>query len=230
MLRFATRLALASASITLALLAAPLAAQHAAPAPAPGTPGSGQKAPLPPALNPETDKPGLPVGSKAPDAILHDIVGEEVALRNIYADGPVVVVFYRGGWCPFCNKALANWQSHMSELEAAGATLIAISPETTEHMLETAEKSALECMTLVDSNGEAMRRFRVAFQLSPEDQKRYKGFGVDLPKKNATKNWELPAPATFVIDQKGVIRWMHADWDYKKRAEPADVLRALKAL
>src|SRR5690606_31272279 len=97
--------------------------------------------PLPPVLSADTDTPGLAVGDKAPPATLTDIHGESVELEDLSARGPLVVVFYRGGWCPYCNKALAKWQDSLHKLSAAGATLVAISPETADHAAKTSDKA-----------------------------------------------------------------------------------------
>lgn len=183
---------------------------------------------LPPLLDPSKDSPGLKVGDKAPDVALRSADGATVKLADLYAKGPVVVTFYRGGWCPFCNKALSQWAGRMDDLEAAGGTFVAISPETAEHAKKTIEKSKMDEMVLVDTQGEAMRRFRVGFELTPETQKKYKGYGFDLETWNAFGRWELPAPATFVVDRDGTITWVFADWDYKKRADPDEVIAAVK--
>lgn len=191
---------------------------------------AGMKDELPAVMDPSKDAPGLAVGAKAPDAALVDDEGKAVRLSELYAKGPVVVTFYRGGWCPYCNTALAAWEQEIAELQEMGATLLAISPETADHAAETAEKNKASFAVLCDADREAMRRFKVAFELSPELQEKHNVYGVDLSLRNVDGSWELPAPATFVIDRQGVIRWTHADWDYRKRPEPDAVTAALKGL
>lgn len=181
-------------------------------------------------LDPAKDAPGLEIGAKAPDAKLKDSEGADVQLAEMYAKGPVVVTFYRGGWCPHCNKALRALDDMREQFEAAGATIVAISPEMADHTAETARKNETEFMVLVDAEKQAMRAFRVAFMLDEATREKYRGYGIDLAERNADGSWELPAPATFVIDRAGVVRWIHADWDYRKRADPAQVLEAVRKL
>jgi len=194
--------------------------------------GARAGAELPPLLDPETDVPGLPVGAAAPDAALKNQEGETVRLSELYDGGPVVVVFYRGGWCPYCNKQLAAWAPKVKELESEGYQFVAISPETKEHAYDTISKTTLGGIALTDTAGEAMRRFRVGFELTRETVEKYKGYGINLDSWNAFQRWELPAPATFVIDQEGVIRWSHANWGYQNedRAAPEKVLAAIRDL
>ncbi len=178
----------------------------------------------------EEVKPGLSVGDRAPDATLKTVDGKAVHLAPMYADGPVIVTFYRGGWCPFCNRALAAWQSRMDEVENAGATFIAITPESPANAEKTADKGKLSYTVLSDANQEAARAFRVHFTVNDETRERYKGYGIDLAASNASGTWELPAPGTFVIDRKGIVRYAFADWDYHVRADPDEVLAAVKSL
>ena len=183
-------------------------------------------------LNPETQKPGLAVGAEAPNGTLLNVDREEVQLSEILEGGPVVLTFYRGGWCPYCNVALSGWAGRISELESAGARFIAISPERPEDAAKTFDKSGGGYEIYVDSTGEIARRFLVAFELSAETQKLYKGYGIDLEKANEDGRWELPAPATFVIDGDGVVRWKHATWDYRAddRADVDEVLAQVNNL
>ncbi len=179
-------------------------------------------------LDPETQTPGLAVGEPAPDAMVKTAEGDEMSLADLYADGPVIVTFYRGGWCPFCTKALAGWEERMDDVAAMGATFVAITPEKPEHAASTQGKHAPSMMIVSDASGEASRAYRVAFAMPEPLQERYKGYGVDLSAHNANGAWELPAPGTFVIDRDGVITYAWADWDYKKRADPDEVLEAAR--
>ncbi len=193
---------------------------------------SAKQGELPPLLDPETDVPGLPVGAAAPDAAVKNRAGETIRLSELYADGPVVLVFYRGGWCPYCNAQLSSWAPKVEELESLGYRFVAVSPETREHQYETIAKTELKGLALSDAHGETMRRFRVGFELTPETVKKYRGFGINLDSWNTFQRWELPAPATFVIDEEGVIRWSHASWGIKNedRAAPEKVLKAIRNL
>lgn len=209
------------AALVSALLALGGASLSAVAADAPTAPSAGL-------LDPSKDKPGLLVGDAAPALTLMDAAGKPVALGDLYAKGPVVVTFYRGGWCPFCTKALKDWNGKAAELEKAGATLVFITAESRESAKETGEKNAANLRIVSDADGSAAKAFRVAFGMPPGDQEKYKGYGVDLSKKTASGRWELPAPGTFVVDKAGVVTFASADWDYEKRADPDKVLEAVK--
>ena len=174
--------------------------------------------------------PGLSVGDRAPDATLTGLDGKPVQLASLYKDGPVVLTFYRGGWCPFCNRALSAWHDKLDALKAAGGTFIALTPEKPDLASATREKAGGGYAVYSDSTQAAAKAFKVQFAFDAQAQAKYKGYGVDLSKNNASATWELPAPATFVIDKEGVIRWAFADWDYEKRADPDTVIAAVKAL
>jgi len=173
-------------------------------------------------LDPQSDEPGLKVGQAAPKLTLENSEGEKVNLGDLYKNGPVVVNFYRGGWCPFCNRALKDWRDDLDDLRGLGATFVAISPETKEHAIETREKVGAEYETLVDRDGKALRAFRLGFK----DQRH----ASMLEDWNASGRAELPAPGTFIVDRQGVIRWRFVDWDYTKRADPNDVIDYVRTM
>ncbi len=179
-------------------------------------------------MDPATQAPGLSVGEQAPALALVDGEGKAVDLASLYANGPVVITFYRGGWCPFCTKALKDWEDAVDAVRDAGGTFVAVTPEAPEHASNTRQKHAPSLTILSDADGSGARAFRVAFELESALQQKYKGFGVDLAQRNGSGRWELPAPATFVIGRDGVVRWAFADWDYKKRADPQSVIAAVR--
>lgn len=197
------------------------ASAAAAPAPAPA-PAAAPAAALAPAT------PGLSVGDTAPDVELLTVEGKPVRLASLYKDGPVVLTFYRGGWCPYCTRALAAWQPKLGELAAAGGTFVALTPEKPDSAAATIAKDSLTTTVLSDTSHEAAKAFKVHFVVDEETKVRYTNFGLKVGENNASGTWELPAPATFVIDKDGVIRWVFADWDYKKRADPDEVIAAVK--
>ncbi len=174
--------------------------------------------------------PGLDVGAKAPDATVLDVHGKRVQLADLYKEGPVVLTFYRGGWCPVCNRALAAWQGRLEDVRRSGGTFIALAPEKPDEAARTIEKGHLAYTVLSDPKHEAAKAFRVHFVVDDATREKYLGYGMDVGRANASGTWELPAPATFVIDCEGVIRYAFADWDYKKRADPDEVIRVLEAL
>jgi len=185
-----------------------------------------------PAVDSVLAKPGLSVGDAAPDAELVDVNGKSVRLATLYKEGPVVVTFYRGEWCPFCNQALAGWESKLPELKAAGATIVAITPEKPLSAAKTTEKNALTYSVLTDPTQAAAKSFKVHFVMDEATKTKYEGYGLDLAAANASGTWELPAPGTFLIvpDGRGggTVKYAFADWDYKKRADPDVVIAAVK--
>jgi peroxiredoxin len=172
----------------------------------------------------------LKVGDGAPSISLPDAKGEQVSLNHLLELGPVIAIFYRGGWCPYCNLELRAWQAHLAELNSLGATLVAISPQTPDNPLSTAEKNALAFPVLSDSELAAAHGFGIAFTLPPELVDLYSSVGNNLPELNGNGQWVLPMPATFVIDKSGVIQFAHVEADYRERAEPGDVLVIIRAM
>ena len=176
------------------------------------------------------ENPGLAVGAAAPDVTLHTIDGKDVEMSSLWKDKPVIVTFYRGGWCPYCTKALAEWQTRMDDVAEAGATFVAITPEKPTLISKTAKEFDLGYTVLSDGNGDAQRAYLLQFTLDDATIAKYKGYGIDLEKSNVDGTWTLPSPATFVIDTDGTVRWVFADWNYKKRADPDEVLSAVLAI
>ncbi|MCL4220294.1 MAG: AhpC/TSA family protein [Phycisphaerales bacterium] len=173
---------------------------------------------------------GLLAGDRAPDATLQAADGQEVQLADVYARGPVVLAFYRGGWCPYCANELKEWQDRLEELRDLGGELIAITPESPGFASQTAGKHGLGFTVLSDARGEAAARFDLGFTLDARTRERYRGLGIDLEQVNAQKNWDLVIPATYLIDEDGVIRYAYVNEDYTKRARPDEVLAALRRL
>jgi peroxiredoxin len=170
------------------------------------------------------------VGARAPAFALPDVRGEIIQLESVLAKGPAIVTFYRGSWCPFCDLQLRAYQGILPELRALGATLLAISPQTPDNSLSTAEKKALTFPVLSDVGNEVARRYGLVFPLSRGLQELHAMFGNELPRFNGNDSWELPVPATFVVDKHGVVRFASFDPNYTKRTEPAALLAALQQL
>ncbi|MDQ3261211.1 MAG: AhpC/TSA family protein [Pseudomonadota bacterium] len=169
-------------------------------------------------------------GDQAPDITLPDIFGRSVPLSDHWTRGPMVLLFYRGGWCPYCNLELRAWQQQLDTLRGKGASLVAISPQTPDNSLTTAEKNQLAFPVLSDSSLAASRAFGIAFTLPPELVDLYSNAGNELPLLNGNGLWELPVPATYVIDRDGRIVYAHVDADYRERAEPSDVMAIVDRL
>jgi peroxiredoxin len=169
-------------------------------------------------------------GAAFPALVLQDQLGRAVDLGARFAAGPVVLVFYRGGWCPYCNLELRAYQQALPRIVAEGATLIAVSPETPDHTLDTAQKNELAFDVLSDTDGKLAAALGIRFELSAPIKALYEKFGHDLPRHNGDGKWTLPMPATYVVGKGGEIAFAHIDADYRSRAEPSAVVGALRRL
>jgi peroxiredoxin len=172
----------------------------------------------------------LKVGDKAPDFFLPNAQGGMLRLSALLSKGSVVVTFYRGGWCPFCNLTLRSYQSHLSEIRQLGAELVAISPQTEDNSLSDVEKKGLKFPVLSDLHHQVARKYGVVFELGAAWRELQTKFGNPMPKFNGDESWELPIPATFVLDSKSIVRLRHVDPDYRHRLEPAEILRGLREI
>ena len=171
----------------------------------------------------------LKVGDRAPDFELPDARGSLVRSADLLAQGPIVVTWYRGGWCPYCNLQLRAYQEVLPELKSAGAQLVAISPETADNSLTTLQKNELDFVVLSDVGLGVAEAFGVAYRLPEVVEAKFKG-RLDLPASNGDDSWRLPLSATYVIDRDGVVRWAYVTEDYRERAEPSDVVEAVRAV
>ena len=172
----------------------------------------------------------LKVGDTAPDFALPNAVGNTVRLSELLQQAPVVINFYRGEWCPYCNLELRAFQQLLPDFTAANAQLVAISPELPDHSLSVTEKHELEFAVLSDVGNTVAKNYGLVFTLDPSLRPIYEKFGIDINGSNGDESYELPMPATYVIDRDGTIRFAFADADYTKRAEPEAVLSAVRAL
>ena len=172
--------------------------------------------------------PAKAVGDAAPEFELPDARDGNVTLADLRRDGPVVLVFYRGAWCPYCNLQLRAFQSALEDLHAAGATLVAISPQTPDNSLTLAEQAELAFPVLSDVGNAVARSYGLVFALGAEDRELHAGIGIDLAASNGDDSWELPAPAVFVVDPDGTIRFASVAGDYRWRVGPDEVLAALR--
>jgi polyisoprenoid-binding protein YceI/peroxiredoxin len=174
---------------------------------------------------------GLNVGDRAPNFALPDITGRKQSLAVALKKGPVVLVFYRGEWCPFCNLQLRALEEAYPDMKALGASLIGIAPQLEKRASVQAEKNKLSFPLLADKTGKTMRRYRLLYDV-PESMKNVflDRYGVDLEEYNGEGRWELPVTATFVIGTDGRIKARLVDMDYTKRMEPRDILATLRKL
>jgi peroxiredoxin len=174
-------------------------------------------------------KTAMKTGDRAPAIVLGNAKGDTVDVDALLKNGPVIVTFYRGGWCPYCNLELRAFQQVLPDIKTAGASLVAISPEKPDDTLSTSEKNALTFEVLSDVGQKVGRAFGLVYEFGEELKSAYKGFGLDIPAKNgAVVEWALPISATYVIDRDGTVIYAHTDADYRDRADPRDILELLK--
>ena len=172
----------------------------------------------------------LRAGDSAPDFVLSDALGNHVALADLRAQGPVVVAFYRGAWCPYCNLEVQLLQRALPDIQALGATLVAISPQTPDNSLTLAEKHGLGFAVLSDAGNAVARRFGLVFTVPEALRGVYDKLGIDIPAHNGDGSFELPVPGTYVVGRDGTIAFAYANVDYTRRVAMADILEALRSL
>ncbi len=172
----------------------------------------------------------LKVGDRAPAFVLPDQTGKPVSLDAALAKGPVVLTFFRGGWCPFCSLALRALMGIVPELRRRGGELMAISPQSQAHTAATAERNGLNFPVLSDHDNAVSAQFGLVWTLDPEHRAIYERLGHPLPRINGTDSWDLPVPAGYVIGQDGRITFAHVDPRVNRRLEPAAALAAVRQL
>lgn len=176
-------------------------------------------------------QPGLQTGQKAPDFIAKSYTGAKVSLSSALDDGPVVLVFYRGAWCPYCNLHLKQLQDSLETFEEQGATLIAISVDKADKAAETVAKGHLEFEVITDSQADILKAYGVVYQVPEDMAKKYKeSYSIDLEGHSGRTDHIIAQAATYVINQEGIIVFAYANEDYKVRAQPEAILEALKSL
>jgi peroxiredoxin len=174
---------------------------------------------------------GLPVGTKAPLYTLQNLSGEKLDLKELNAQGPLLLVFYRGHWCPYCNRHLSELQEIADSLQELGVSLVAIAPEKPEYLAEMKKETGASFTFLYDEAYRMIKAYDLAFLPSEATRLKYKTFlGADLSELSGDSREWLPVPATFLIDSEGIIRWRHFNPDYKERSEVSEILEALAKL
>lgn len=167
-------------------------------------------------------------GDSAPTFTLKDHRGGDVSLQKLLGEGPVVLAFYRGQWCPYCDIQLRAYQEVLPQIRALGANLVAISPQTPDESLSTAEKRNLAFSVLSDVGNKVARSYGLVFKVPAGLDGVHKAFGIDLAKSNGDPSNELPVPGVFVIGRDGRIAFSYVNADYRERLEPAELLRRLE--
>lgn len=169
-------------------------------------------------------------GDKAPDFELPNVRGGNIQLSEKLKQGPVVLSFYRGGWCPFCNLEFKALSDILPEIQNKGASLIGISPELPDTSLSTIEKHNLPFEVLSDVGNKIAEKYGLLMTIYEEIRPLYKDWGIDVPTSNGDESYQLPLPATFVIKQDGSIKACYVNKDYTTRMEPSDILKALESI
>ena len=172
----------------------------------------------------------IKVGDVAPSFSLPDAVGNTVTLSDLLAQGPVVVTFYRGGWCPYCKLDLSALEEAADEIRAKGASLVVISPQTPVNSKKSTQELGLSFPILSDANGDISDAFGLRFRLQDYLIETYKSFGVQLPAINGDDSWTLPMPSRFVIAQDGTVAYAEVNPDYTQRPEPSEMYPVLDEL
>jgi peroxiredoxin len=169
----------------------------------------------------------LQAGARAPSFELPDGDGHVWRSEDLLRHGPLVVVFYRGRWCAYCNAQLVALQQIHQQIAFAGGSLVAISPQTQKHSYMTRDMHRLRFPVLSDQANGVARQFGLVYRLSPELQMMYESIMTRLPGYNGDSSWELPLPATYVIRPDGLILYARVEDDWRRRAEPEEVLSNL---
>lgn len=170
------------------------------------------------------------VGERVSDFSLPDVNGTQVRLSQLLARGPVVLKFYRGGWCPYCNLELMGYQRLLGEFQKAGASIFALSPEVLNEATLTVDKNGLGFPVATDEDLAVAKSFGLVFELDDELQALYKQFEHPLSAKNTNGLWQLPVPATYVIDQDMRVSFASVNLDYRERIEPSVVLEHIRGM
>ena len=172
----------------------------------------------------QTYPTGLNINDNAPDFNAMDQKNENIHLAKLLKKGNVVLVFYRGQWCPYCNKELKQLEDSIGLIQAKGATVLAITPELPENISKTIEKTKASYPILYDKKLSIMNAYKVAFKVDDKTVEKYKGYGIDFLKVNGDNGANLPVPAVYVVNKNGKIIYRFFDIDYKKRSSIKDIL------
>lgn len=170
---------------------------------------------------------GLKVGDNAPAFTAKDQDGNSISLKKALEKGPVVMLFYRGQWCPYCNKELSHFTDSASMIKAKGAMILAVTPETQENVKKTIEKTKASFPVLEDEGMAIMKSYKVNFAVDEKTVEKYKGYGIDFDKANGSNGANLPVPATYIIGTDGKIKYAFFNTDYRKRTSVQEILNNL---
>lgn len=167
---------------------------------------------------------GLFIQSKAPDFKAKDQSGNEVRLKDLLKKGKVVLIFYRGQWCPYCNKYLKKLEDSLQLIKDKGAAVVAVTPELPENVAKTVEKTKAEYPVISDEGLKIMKAYDVEYEVPENTLARYRNTGIKLDENNGKNGNFLPIPATYIIDKEGTVTYRFFESDYKKRPSIKDIL------
>lgn len=170
----------------------------------------------------------LQIGDTLPKIILTDNLGGTIKLEDVHQLDYLVLNFYRGGWCPYCNMELRAYESLKNEFADANASIIAISAEVPDLAAKTSQKNAITFPVLTDRDAKFMKEVGIVFRLNEKMKQDYEGFGMDLTQIHGNENYELPVPAVYVINKNREIIFVHFEADYMTRIEPEQILTIIK--
>lgn len=170
----------------------------------------------------------LKVEDSVPDGMLRTLIGKKVEFKKLIAQKPTVLIFYRGGWCPYCNLQMGQLVKIEPKLVELGYQVLAISPDKPEKLKESLDKHHLNYILLSDSSMVLTGKFGLAYRVSKEILMKMKGFGVDLDSATGNALHQLPVPAAYVVDQKGIIHYAYYNLDIKVRVDPDELLKKAK--
>jgi peroxiredoxin len=170
---------------------------------------------------------GLELQAVAPSFSANDQNGKPQELKSLLSKGAVVLVFYRGQWCPYCNKQLKQLQDSLSQITSKGAMLVAVTPEKPENITKTLGKTKASYPVLYDAGLKIMKSYDVAFGVDAATIEKYKKYGIDFEQANGANGANLPVPAVYIINKEGKITYKHFDADYTKRPSVAEIVSHL---
>ena len=176
------------------------------------------------------EKNVLGVGDKIPSFHLPNIHGQLIEVGNLLIHGPIILTFYRGSWCPYCNLELMAYQENLETIKSHGAQVVAISPELPDKSFSNADKLALNFEVLSDVGNVISRQFGLIFKMPPKLVEVYLQLNCDITKHNGDDSWELPIPATYIIRPDSKIAFSYVNADYLERVDPQQVIVALAEL
>ncbi len=171
---------------------------------------------------------GLPKDTQAPDFLAKNYLGQPVQLSEYYEEGPVVLLFYRGGWCPYCNRQLKNFQDNLNRFEPYNAAVIAVSVDTPENATQTAQENVLDFEIISNPQADILTSYNLTFQVSAELKEKYlKEYNIDLEKYSGRTDGIIAVPAIFIIDRNGKIVYSYVNEDYQVRKTAQEILDEL---